>query len=207
MLNDLGAKISDRFKLVEKNSKYYITETQPNGTTNFKLLSQKPYISVENMKDKNIYLKFSYKKALINYFNITPFVKFNFSNITTYVRANDELIKEASQEGYDLDFDLDRDERSINLGFTLFYQSKYSVELGYYYTKIFRDKKLDYIDYNHIVNLNIIKPLSNKRFFYIGGKYMHRQFNGEIPYLYNRFSKTTFDHRYGFARVGFGLVF
>jgi hypothetical protein len=209
LLNDLGSRFSDKFELIKKNSKYYIIEKKKDGTINFKYLSNKPYISITNMEDESYYLQFDVKKILSNYVSITPFVKFNFSSITTDIRANDELVEKAMEQGYDLDFSLNRDEKSINLGFELFYHDRYSIKLKYYYTKLFRadSENLNYIDYNHVINLNFIKPLDKKRFIYIGGKYMHRQFNGEIPYLYNKYSQTTFDHRYGFARVGFGLVF
>ena len=204
LLNNLGHKISSDFKLVESNGKYYIIKP---ATGEYLLLTQKPYISIENLEDFTFYGKINIEKKFSNHFFLNGFIKLNTTSIKTHITANPELVKKAKDYGYDLDLNLDRSETSVNIGFNVTYGINYIWEFEYYYTKIFRDKDLDYIDYNHVVNLDVIKPLNKNWFIYAGGKVMYRQFNGEIPYLYNKYSQTTFDHKYGYARAGVGFVF
>ena len=177
------------------------------GTKNKDIIgiTQTPFIEVNDMKDMSYYIKALYEKKINNIF-LTLFTKLNFTKIHTTVKANDELVQKA-KEKFDLDKNLDRNEKSLNIGFNISGGIDYVFEFEYYYTKIFRESGLDYIDYNHVVKLDIIKPINKSWFIFAGGKVMYRQFNGEIPYLYNKYSQTTFDHKYGYARAGVGFLF
>jgi len=179
------------------------------GETVILNLKSDPEINIDNMSDKTVYARFITEKKLKN-FLISGFIKFNYTSISTSVKAKlipaDKQTKE-KLEDYDLSKNLDRDEYSFNAGFNISYGKNYFVEFEYYYTRIFRDSDLGYINYNHVVSLDFIKPMNRQWFIYIGGKAMYRQFNGEIPYLYNKYTQTTFDHKYGWARAGIGFVF
>jgi len=65
-----------------------------------------------------------------------------------------------------------------------------------------RKEELKVTQINHVLNLNLVYALSKKTALYIGGKIMANQFNGEIPYLYINATKTSFDHKYGYAQTG-----
>jgi len=203
LLNNLGHKISSKFDLVESKGKYYVID----NNNNYVQLNDAPYLSVNDMSDKTFYIRFLKEHKFKDSFLLNYFIKFNFTNITTKINANDELANKAKTYGYNLNKNLDRDEKSINIGFNVFAGSKYLFEFSYYFTKIFRDEDLDYIDYNHVAELSISKVINRNWFIYGGGKLMYRQFNGEIPYLYNKYTQTTFDHKYGYAKIGFGYLF
>jgi hypothetical protein len=159
------------------------------------------------MKDKSLYLKLISEKKLTTTSYIAFFIKYQHTSITTTIKANKELTEKGKEQGYNLHKNFDRDENSIDIGFNIMGGLNYIVEFEYYLTTIKRDKELGYINYNHTINLDIMKPINKNWFAYVGGKIMYRQFNGDIPYLYNKYSQTTFDHKYGFARVGIGVTF
>ena len=198
-LNVKNVKISGNTIGVEKND----------GSTEFLNLKNPPSIGISNMKDNSLYFTLNGEKAF-NRLLIDIFTTVKYTEIDTDIKANltpaNNDTKNALSK-YDLSKNLNRNETSIDLGFNISYKAPVIVEFSYLYRKIFRDKGLDYVDYNHIINLNLIKPVNKKWFVYLGGKAMYRQFNGEIPYLYNRYSQTTFDHKYGWADIGVGYIF
>ncbi|MEA3353047.1 MAG: hypothetical protein U9Q33_04425, partial [Campylobacterota bacterium] len=78
----------------------------------------------------------------------------------------------------------------------------YILEFNYEYNKLFRDKKLEYMNKNNIINMFLSKKISDNVLVYLGGRAMFQQFNTDIPYLYNQYSQTQFDKKYGFAQLG-----
>ncbi|MBD3842918.1 MAG: hypothetical protein IE909_13760, partial [Campylobacterales bacterium] len=98
---------------------------------------------------------------------------------------------------------LNRSETMYFAGFNYTLETKsFIYEFQMEYDKFKRDSGLDYIDYNYIIDANIDYKISQKMLFYVGGKIMYRQFNGQIPYLYNQYTQTTYDHKYGYAKMG-----
>jgi len=159
------------------------------------------------MKDKSLYLKLISEKKLTTTSYIAFFIKYQHTSITTTLKANKELTEKGKEQGYNLHKNFDRNENSADIGFNIISGLDYIIEFEYYWTRLYRDKGLGYVRYNHTINLDIVKPLNKKWFIYMGGQILYRQFNGKINYLYNKYSQTTFDHKYGFARVGIGRSF
>jgi len=58
-----------------------------------------------------------------------------------------------------------------------------------------------------VINATLAKHIGENWMIYGGVKLMYRQFNGEIPYLYNTYTQSTFDHKYGYVRFGIGYRF
>jgi len=205
------ASLAKRFFNVKdvKISDNKIGVVKSNGTTEILYLKQRPSIKISDLKDASIYLTLNNEK-IFNKLSLNLFATMKYTKIYTEIKANLIPADANTQEllsKYDLYKNLERSETSIDVGFNIVYKAPIVVEFSYLYRKIFRDKDLDYIDYNHIINLNLIKPINQKWFIYLGGKAMYRQFNGEIPYLYNKYSQTTFDHKYGWANIGVGYSF
>ena len=179
------------------------------GTTEILNLTSPPSIDLTNMKDFSPYFTFTIEKDLNKAF-VSIFSSLSYTKIWTNIKANitpaDEETKE-KLENYNLSKNLDRDEKTLSIGFNITTKTPIIMELSYKYLRIFRNKNLNYINYNHIIDLDFIKPINHQIFIYLGGKLLYRQFNGVIPYLYNKYSQTTFDHKYGWARVGFGYYF
>ena len=204
LLNRLGHKISNDFSLIEKKKQFYIVKS---SSGDYLKLNEHPYLYINNMIDKNLYLKLITENRFASNSYLSFFAKYQYTTIDTKITANKELINKANEQGYTLNKDLGRDETALDLGFNIMSGTNYIFEFEYYWTRLYRDKGLGYVGYNHTINLDILKPLNKKWFIYMGGKIMYRQFNGDIPYLYNRYSQTTFDHKYGFARFGIGRSF
>ncbi len=98
----------------------------------------------------------------------------------------------------------DRDEIAINTGFEYTIElGNYLVETGYEYIKLFKRDIKNSHNSNHIVNLSLSKILNKKLLIYIGTKYYIHQYNGVIPYLYNKKTKDEFSQRLGYTTVGF----
>jgi hypothetical protein len=179
------------------------------GSSEFLNLNSPPYIEISNLKDNSIYFRLNYEK-FIKKIAFDVFSTFKYTKVYTDIKAHidpSDTTTKAKLNNYNLEKNLNRNETSIDLGFNIAYKAPIIVNFSYLYRRIFRDKDLNYINYNHIITLNFIKPITEKLFIYLGGKAMYRQFNGEIPYLYNKYSQTTFDHKYGWANVGIGYSF
>ncbi len=208
VLKDKDSTIKDVKILTNTDKTYSIGVLKKDGSTDILGgLVQKPTLYLDGMRDRTFFVRFLMEQKINDNFYISAFTKYNFTHIATKVFANPELVKRAKDKGYDLVRDLNRDETSINVGFNLSVGKEYITEFKYYYTRFFRDNSLGYINYNHVVDIDIVKPISRDKFIYVGAKVMYRQFNGEIPYLYNRYTQTTYDHKYGYVRVGFGYLF
>jgi hypothetical protein len=198
-LNVKNIKISNTTVGVIKND----------NTTEFLQLKKRPSINISNMRDTSLYFSLNSKKIFTK-LALGLFATFRYTKIYTDIKANLKPADNATEEKlskYNLTKNLDRTERAVDIGFNAAYKTPVIIEFSYLFRKIFRGKGLGYINYNHIVTLNLIKPLNKQWFVYLGGKAMYRQFNGEIPYLYNKYSQTTFDHKYGWANIGIGYYF
>ena len=73
--------------------------------------------------------------------------------------------------------------------------------------RFFRDDALDYLDSNSILGLDFNWYVTDRLVFTIGGELYHRQLNGIIPFLYNEYTQTTFDHTYGRMNLGIAYLF
>jgi hypothetical protein len=104
----------------------------------------------------------------------------------------------------ELPIDLSRNESYWKGGFSVFLRTPFRTltYLEYSYVRLNRDADLGYVNYNHIVRAKIDYFLKSNVILSVGGEYLHRQFNGQIPFMYNKYSQTNFDHRYGWAEVG-----
>jgi len=204
LLNYLVHKIKPQYSLVFSNNSYYVKDNKNNT---YAKLNERPFIKISNMNDTTFYLKLIVGKKLQRSI-LNGFLRFGHTYINTKISPNSELVEKGKAHGYNLKKDLKREENVFNIGVNYSIEvSRFLLEIEYYYTRLFRNKHLDYIKYNHVLNLDVVTPLSKKVFLFLGGKIMYRQFNGEIPYLYNKYSQTTFDHKYGWARFGIGFNF
>lgn len=109
----------------------------------------------------------------------------------------------------EFDPDFDRNENFIKLGFdsqVSLTDSAYA-NVVYFYHMMDRDSDLDYIDYNHVVQADLVYRFNDFWAINLGAEYYYRQFNGVIPLLYNQYTETTFDHDYGVVHCGLTLTF
>ena len=100
--------------------------------------------------------------------------------------------------------DISRGEKQALVGLS------YKIELGrllleanYEYNRIFGRDIINDNNHNQIVNAAISTIITKNLLVFIGGKLMLNQFNGVIPYLYNEYTASKYDKKYGYMRVGF----
>lgn len=99
---------------------------------------------------------------------------------------------------------LDRTETYAKAGFNLYGPGPFGTQgnLRYEYLQIDRSADLDAVKENHILKADLILPLTPSWALNLGATYYRRQLNGVIPFLYNRYTQTTYDHDYGTAHLG-----
>ena len=121
------------------------------------------------------------------------------SNVATFVGGS---VAAALADRFPVD--LDRSEEylkgGVQLALTLF--DRLTLQSAYEYLRLDRDSGLQGADDNHIVRADATWYFTPQVGLNIGGVYYRRQFNGVIPFLYNRYSRTTFDHDYGVLSLG-----
>ncbi len=194
---------------ITKNSegKYRIDLIHSDGTDDYFFnLTQKPAILLKDMEDISYFIRAIGEKKITNDLYIALFLAYRKTSIKSTITTNDEIYKIAKYLKYNARKSLDRDESRISGGFNISLDwLKMGWELTYTYSRYDRDKGLGYINTNHVIDATLSRKITKNILAYSGVKLMYRQFNGEIPYLYNKYTQTTFDHKYGYVR--FGLIY
>ena len=165
-----------------------------------------PYISIENLTSRSYMLRGLLTKKISNSSVFNFYIALKNIKITTSIDIYPKIsIIDSLLGDYSMPI-LDRNEKNLDIGFLyIIEQRNYIYEFNYQYTKIFRTSDISYIDYNHTVDASITKKISKSLLVYVAGRLMLKQFNTDIPYLYNKYTKTSFDKKYGFTK--FGMVY
>ncbi len=168
-----------------------------------------PFIKISNLKDYSFYTKFIIDKRFKNN-KIDLYCGFKLTKISTSIllEPKDNSLLQDAINTLDIP-SLNRDEVALFGGFLYgFEYKKYIFKSNYEYIRLFkRDSSLSYNNQNHILNITISRVINDKFSIFIGGKAMLNQFNSVIPYLYNRYTKTKYDKKYGYAKIGFSYNF
>lgn len=99
--------------------------------------------------------------------------------------------------------DLERQEHYVKAGFDLSTKLEgANWNLNGYLVRLQRDAGLDYVDFNRVLQGEVGFPLTDHLQIFLSGTWYRRQFNGEVPFAYNRYSQTTYDHDYGLVHAG-----
>lgn len=187
----------DDFKIVPENGG--LSAVHNNQSTSLRYY---PWIGLEETSDNSIYLRvltgFHTDSSMYDFF-----IGAKKSKINNIVTANSELLELAAINGYDIYKDLRRTETMFFAGTSISYEIRdYVLEFMYEFDYFQRESNLDYINTNHIVDLTLDYKITQNLVVYAGGRLMYRQLNGQIPYLYNEYTQTTYDHKYGYAKIG-----
>lgn len=168
-----------------------------------------PYISIEDLESNSYYtrLLFGYNISKISFLDF--YLGYRYNDIKTKISIYPKTNADFNDKIKDFNIpNLNRDETVATFGINYTLQLKrYIYEFNYEYNKIFRDTDLAYANTSNILNITIAREISNQLLFYIGGKVMFEQFNTDLPYLYNKYTQTQFDKKYGFAKVGIVYYF
>lgn len=161
-----------------------------------------PFVKLHDTEDKSYYLR-----LLTGFHTKSTYTDFytgiKTTTISNAVSASQSIMLTAAGEGYTFPLRYDRDEKTLFLGVNHTIDvNPWIYELNYEYRHFLRDDGLDYINSNHIINAFLSYGVTKNFLMHGGVKIMYRQLNGEIPYLYNEETQTSYDHKYGYASFG-----
>lgn len=186
-----------------------LTYTDSSGTRTSPLTLD-PYASLENAKDEAFYFRaissFKTKTILFDLFAGYKQIKIDYT-IDSSLAHEASLQTELEQNNFGT-ITNSREDGMLFAGFAFRHQlgSLYST-FAYKYNSMQRIECLEETNSNHLVDVNLFYSLTPKFALYVGAHAMTNQFNGEINYLYTRYTKTTFDHPYGYVNVGTVIKF
>lgn len=208
-LDRLLGYVDDKVSLRDIGSHLLISD----GTTNLLLLKsgEQLFVRHDPARDRSLFgrvalLTPAEKRVRGGLFAEAGVTRIEGRIVSNYPQLVGTLL--ASQT-MDFPLDLARDERFYKIGAQVTVAPLCGAfwNLVYSYERIERGAGLAYIDDNHVVSGDLIVPLGAAWALSLGGTVWQRQFNGEIPLLYSRYTKTTFDHAYALARLGLLYVF
>jgi hypothetical protein len=179
---------------------------------------EKPYISMNTMDSSSYYsgvsVHYNHKNFYSGFFGETGKNKIKTSidtNLDDYAKSLEKYMSEKQKKMLNaFPINLERsDETYFCAGSYVQFPLIFNVKLNLVYSFIHlnRDKDFDYEPDNHALNISLIYPLSEKISLNLGGQYLYRQLNGVVPFLYNKYTQTTFDHKYGYLNAGITYCF
>ncbi len=166
-----------------------------------------PFVRIGDLSDNSLYLRlltgFHYETNIVDLYAGLKYTKIN-TTVSIEPHKNNQLTNILSQKGYE-PVNLDRNEKTFFMGFNYTVEfARFILDINYEYLTIWgRDGDVKKTDDNHILNAALSYIVNDDLLFFIGGKLMIHQFNGVIPYLYNKYTKNKYDKKYGYAKVGF----
>lgn len=162
-------------------------------------------VSVEDMVDMTPFVRATCGVSL-GAWEPALFIELGRSWIDSSIDSNLNTIVGTSFSSVAADFPLklDREENYAKAGFNLYGPGPFGTQgnLRYEYLRLDRPSGLDAVNYNHILKADLVMPLTPRWALNLGATYYRRQLNGVIPFLYNRYTQTSYDHDYGTAHLG-----
>lgn len=208
-INRMIDRLTDQNISVEINDQYVIFHRKTDGSEISLYVPREgrpdPNVSIEEMQDISPFIRLTAGEMFKNIFP-NVFLEYGHTFITTRIDSSLPAYfpEEMKASIPDLPMNLDREENYLKIGANLLAKLPFNFMAGveYNYLKLFRDSNLYYIDYNQIVNADLFYRLTDRITFNVGGSYYERQLNGILPFFYNEYTQTTFDHKYGVVRFG-----
>jgi len=166
-----------------------------------------PFVRIGNLEDNSFYMRlltgFHYETNIIGLYTGLKYTKIN-TLVTIEPHEEKGMIEDMQKLGY-TPVNLDRSEKSWSFGFTYTVEfSRLIFDFNYEYLTIWgRGDDIKKTDDNHIIKSALSYIVNEDFLVFLGGKMMIHQFNGVIPYLYNKYTKNKYTKKYGYAQVGF----
>ncbi len=212
--NTISRVTSKDLSFSKENDTYYLTYVSDSTTSKISL-ENKPYIALLDTYDESYYIRgvLSYhgENTLFSLFGGYTQIDIKNNLDSSVAHENSDTIKDAiTNNEIDASYKFERVDAIVFGGFNIQYSiGSFHSLFAYKLNKIYRIEGLEKnsnnekTDINHIVDLNFAYDISDDLSFYLGGRLMSNQFNGEIHYLYTEYTNTTFDHKYGYVNTGF----
>jgi hypothetical protein len=185
----------------------HVIFTTPEGTV-FSPKADKPalHIELEEMSDWTLFARLLLGTRIGR---LTPgaFLEYGHTRIDTRIDSNVAAfvggsITEPLAAHFPLD--LDRSEQYWKGGVQVAWAvlDRLTLQFAYEYLHLNRDSGLAAAEDNQIIKADATWMITPRVGLNLGGVYYRQQLNGVIPFLYNRFSQSTFDHDYGVLSLG-----
>ncbi|BCR05401.1 hypothetical protein DESUT3_24700 [Desulfuromonas versatilis] len=162
-------------------------------------------VALRDMQDVTAFLRLTLGSRLGNFWP-NLYVEYGATSVRTELDSNlPELLPEEIRPLAEVfPVDEDRDEHYWKGGFDMQAALPLGLlgNLDYSYIRLSRSDDLSDFDDNHILSAELSYFLTDTLALHLGGTYYRRQFNGVIPFTYNRQSQSSFDNDYGVARLG-----
>ena len=175
--------------------------------------SSHPEIFVDNMSDETFYGRSSIAMAFET-FSPSLYIELGHTAISTTLDTNMDDISGDSLKNLfatytNFPISLNRNENYASVGFNIAINAPFNTVLttNYEYKKLFRENGLNFLNTNHTLEILLSYNITPNLGVNVGGTYLYRQFNGAIPFLYNKYSQTSFDHPFGWCQVGINYTF
>jgi hypothetical protein len=204
VMKNLVKKVDSSMDMILRNGISYVKTQDSFGNDIYTPL---PYIVLKDTSDESNYIRlltgFYTKRSVFDFY-----IGYKKTKIKNLITTTTEIIELAQDYGYQIEQRLNRSEKMYMAGFNYSVEhNKFIYEFGFEYDKFIRDEGLDYIDYNYIFDMSITRYINKNLSVFVGSKIMYRQLNGQIPYLYNQYTQTSYDHKYGYANAGIQFNF
>ncbi len=165
-----------------------------------------PTINITDMRSKSLFLRLAMGGAIGNRSRVSSYFKVR----RNYVSSSIGMGPAGQNSFYDKQIlskvhpkDLKRVENMVAVGASYGLRlGDFTGELHYEYNKFFRPSDVSYLDTNHILEASLSYDVTKHITLFSGAKAMLHQFMTDLPYLYNRYTQTQFDKKYGFVRFG-----
>lgn len=205
------AEINRLIKRVDSSTSYTVVDgkvTVSNATLD-KFNDAKVEVFFSDQKDASWYAKLFTGFLLNPYNRLDLYVGAKKTSISSYMDVrydNGNSLVESNLNAYDKNFDRDEKAYFAGLSYAFSYE-KFLFELNIEHTKISRDLANSKYNSNTTFESVIGYRFTDALTFFLGGILMSNQLNTEIPALYNQYSQSVYDKKYGYAQTGFVFTF
>jgi len=165
-----------------------------------------PHIATTNMSHNALFVRIATGKRFGSKALLSLYAGARRSKVTSRVEAApigaNSFLDSQLKKIEPVDFDRYETMVSVGVAYGLVLARVWFGEINYEFDKFYRGDELTYMDTNHILRASLTRALNHKISLFAGGQIMLHQFNTDLPYLYNRYTKSRFDKKYGFINVG-----
>ncbi|WP_143089667.1 hypothetical protein [Hydrogenimonas thermophila] len=170
-----------------------------------------PHVVTKNMSHSALFARLATGKRFSSKAILSLYAGIRRSKVTSRVEAapigENSFLDSQLKKLEPINFN--RYETMVNVGivYGLVFSRKWFAEFSYEFDKFFRGDDLTYMDTNHIIKASLTRAINRNLSIFAGGQIMFHQLNTDLPYLYNEYTKTQFDKKYGFINLGFVYTF
>ena len=161
-----------------------------------------PYASLTEMYDLTGSARLTSGKQYTNiYPNLFFEAGYTYASALAYTNMFDKAGNDIKSKLPEFPIDLSHNEIYTTFGINSFFHLpwNFGAYAEYNFQYFFRDKEFTEGNTNQTVVLELNYAITNSLRAAISGIYLHQQLNGVIPFLYNKQSQNSFDHKYGWA--------